>query len=952
MSTEDSDFNVIHLNSRSLQKNYNKVVSNLLATSTNFSIIGVSETWTDPKDDNDILYKINGYNSIFQSRIFAPGHEGGGVALYIKSDLQFKIRHDLMSMNPSVYESLFCEIFNKSKNVIVGVIYRPPGTDIDTFINEFNIPLNKISKSKSPCYIMGDFNINLINADTDRRTNAFLSMMLSMSLTPLIDKPTRITATSATCIDNIFIDISSLRNTNGGIYTTDISDHLPVFCVSRTLKKKDKHKIIETRIINDTNINSFKLALENQNWDFVYYEPDPDRAYQLFQNTYCSLYDAFFPIIRKKINTKTASKPWLTPAILNSIKTKNTLYHKFIRTRNPLDKEASRIFSNKLYRLIKLAERRYYANELQLAQYNMRNTWKILKDIITHDNTTQFPSEFVDGITVVLDNKDIANGFNNYFVNVGHTLASKIPLTNTSYSSYLGDVVNSNFYLTPIVEKEILEVVNKLNNNKSAGLDNISPKVIKSTIYPIVKPLADIFNKSYVTGIVPDILKLARIVPIYKDGDPKTYSNYRPISILSCFSKILERLTYNRLYSYFSKLFNNSQFGFRKNHSTYMALLSLINNISENLDNGEATVGIFLDLSKAFDTIDHTILINKLRHYGIRGTTNAWFSNYLSGRYQCVSINGTKSDFKEIQCGVPQGSILGPILFLIYINDISTVSDLCKFILFADDTNIFLSDRDPVNLSRLINNEFNKIQTWFMCNKLSLNMKKTNYMIFSNRPADQNLIKINSLSRVHKSKFLGVIIDDKLSWNDHISHVTAKVSRAVGILNKARRLLPVKVLNTLYSAIVLPHLQYCNIVWGTNHAVRLHSLFLLQKKAIRIVNNADYLAHTSPLFKQSNQLNLFDINKLQIGTFMYNSINRLLPSNIQNAIVFNHGIHAHNTRHRARLVVPRYRYVSRSFAIAISGPKLWNFIIPAIQNSKTVNSFKFNLKKMFLSHLI
>ncbi len=237
-----------------------------------------------------------------------------------------------------------------------------------------------------------------------------------------------------------------------------------------------------------------------------------------------------------------------------------------------------------------------------------------------------------------------------------------------------------------------------------------------------------------------------------------------------------------------------------------------------------------------------------------------------------------------------------------------------------------------------------------MCNKLSLNVKKSHYMLFNTRQTDANLIKINSFARVSKTKFLGVYIDDKLSWHDHISYVMSKVSRGVGILNKARRLLPLKVLNMLYCSLVLPHIQYCNIVWGSTYRVRLQPLFLLQKKAIRLVNNADYLAHTAPLFKSSRQLNLFDINKFQISMFVYKSLHNILPVGISSSILFDQGAHGHDTRHRSRLIVPRYKSTYRLFSIAVAGPKIQNSTDANIQNSKSVNSFKFRLKHSLLQN--
>ena len=346
------------------------------------------------------------------------------------------------------------------------------------------------------------------------------------------------------------------------------------------------------------------------------------------------------------------------------------------------------------------------------------------------------------------------------------------------------------------------------------------------------------------------------------------------VTIDPCFSKVLERLTYNRLNSYIKKfnLLTDTQYGFRENRSTNMAISTLFDSLVTNMDNGLITGGIFLDLSKAFDTVNHEILLRKLSHYGIRGISNHWFKSSLSNRTQFVKYNSVESSTISVSCGVPQGSILGPLLFLIYINDLTNVSNILKAILFADDTNLFYSHKDIRNLKSTLNNELIKISEWFKANKLSLNADKSHYMLFGQNTSLQNIIiKIdnNIISKVNKIKFLGVIIDEKLNWKSHIELITTRVSRGIGILNKASKFLPTHILPTIYSTLVLPHLQYCNLTWGKNYNIRLYALHLLQKMAIRIINRAGYLDHSLPLFKKSKQLTIFDINKLQIASLMY-----------------------------------------------------------------------------------
>ena len=334
------------------------------------------------------------------------------------------------------------------------------------------------------------------------------------------------------------------------------------------------------------------------------------------------------------------------------------------------------------------------------------------------------------------------------------------------------------------------------------------------------------------------ILVIASVIPLFKNGDIKEFSNYRPVSILPQFSKILEKVFHNRLMSIINdkQILNNSQFGFRKNMSTALAIIELVEEITTSIDEGKTTVGVFIDFKKAFDTVDHNILIKKLLHYGIRGLAKNWVCSYLENRRQYVCIHDSNSECLDVKCGVPQGSILGPALFILYVNDMCNVSKSLKSNLFAEDTNLLYAGKDLDEVCKIILRELNILHIWFQVNKLSLNVAKTNFMIFGNKRFEENyMISINgmNINRVYVTKFLGVHIDSKLNWNEHIyliSVIKTKVAKNVSIMNRVKHCLICSALYSLYCTLILPYLNYCCEIWGNTYKSRIHPLYVYYAK--------------------------------------------------------------------------------------------------------------------------
>lgn len=904
--------------------------------STIIHLIILSETWINSEDVAKRT-QLNDYTHYYNYRKHS---KGGGVSIFVHNS----VKHYLIEEH-SFDDNHFLWVHIDKFCLDIGAIYKPGRTNHTDFLDYYSLQLEKRKRA----IVFGDLNYDLLSADKSVRTYKYTIEESGFTLLNKIGKQycTRETNETKTILDHVSSNIKQNRF-HFAIIESSISDHKLIYLEVKKYEPEPIKSIKYEAIDYDKLYKTVETCtVNNKTHEYALIEQKIKASIKLSKNTK----------IKKDNSVK---QDWINKEILEKIDQRNSLWLKY--RNNPNDRKIKEDFLNERNYTAQLIQRRkseYYYASFKKCQNKPVKMWTLIHTLC-HNKAKEViaPAKLQTESNIITDKTEMCECFNEFFSSIGEKLANSISniYVKPNISMDTKSTSSELFVLSPTSTEEVSEIIETLNCNTASGIDEISTKVLKCIKNLILVDLTSCINKCLELGIFPENLKRAKVTPIFKSGVKSNPSNYRPISVLPVISKIFERILYTRLEAYLNSnnFLSSKQYGFRKKSNTLSAAIDLITKLKINIDKKNIAMGVFIDLKKAFDTVSHKILLEKLKNIGVTGIAYNMFKSYLSNRTQIVKIGDCQSLPKPVTYGVPQGSILGPMLFLIYINDIQEISLNGEVTQYADDTCLFYFGQSIHDIIINAQKDLNLLNIWFQSNLLTINIYKTKYIIFkakNKKISNHEPLRINNeiIYRSEQEKYLGLTLDSFLTWKPHIEKITNKLSSLTAVIRNITRCFPQKLRHLIYNALVKPHIEYLIEIWGSAAKTNLNQLQRAQNKVIKVLFHYNYLTPTNLLYKKTKLLNIAQ-------TYIYNTcllVRKILTKNIHTQINFTKKkqVQKMQLRNANNIVLrtPRTNYGKNT--ILFQGAQLYNKLPNDIKNSQSIVMFKRLLKHHLLNNI-
>ena len=943
-------FKMGHLNIQGIQNKIDQIDLLLNSSQNNIHILGLSETKLNSNHMNSI-FEVKNYQMFRKDRVISddrPEH-GGGLIVYVKDGINCKRRYDLECER---IECVWLEIFpTNCKSFLIGNIYRHPNETVNW--NEgFDNYLDKVLECEKEMYLMGDFNRDLMQTNIKQ---SWVEYMESFGLHQTVNMPTRVTDQSATLIDHIY------SNTHANILTIAVphlglSDHFPVFVSRKTngsCDVKNTHYTISYRSFKNFDENKFIDDLKSTPWDIIKVFDDVNDIVETWSNLFCEIVDKHLPLRQHRVKRKQQPK-WLTADIIDAFKTRD-------RFKSLNNQEQYKIWRNKVSKMIKASKKRQYSEIINENVNNPSSVWKLFKELGASKRNIGSSIFSIKINDKTIDNpSEISSEFNKFFVSVASKIKEPVVPSNfdrlrTFCNEKLTE--NTSFSIPTLGHEKVEKYLKNIDITKATGVDTIGPRLLKLAAPYISESLTFICNQSIVKSVFPKKWKEGKVTPLHKNGAKDDTNNYRPISVLPVVSKLLEKHVHDSLMAYLSSnsLLHSTQSGFRPNHSCETSLLQMINKWLDAINSSQMIGMVMIDFRKAFDLVEHTLLLKKLKYYKISEETISWFSSYLLGRKQKVFVNNVLSESENIICGVPQGSILGPLLFLIFINDLPLEINNVLTDLYADDTTLYYIDKSQACIEQQLQTALHKLSEWCKENGMLINTTKTKVMLITTPQRRVNLNNYNfyltytneALSVVTCEKILGVFIDNNLTWTNHTDAVAKKIVSNLWLLSRIKTYLTIHQRVQFYKSYVQPHIDYCNTIWGGTSQRNLDRIYRLQKRACKIILDYKY-ENIADSMEELKILNIYERIYLKKAKFMFKISKSLTPKYINEMFhlrPLNNTLQSLRSSATINYVLPRPHKELFKQSLIYSGPLIWNNLPDDLRQLGTIDTFHKNCIK-------